>query len=152
MIRSGSRLAVRALLCVARDLLRLALLPLRSRAQLAAENLFLRKQLALYVERQVKPRRADDATRFVLVTLSRLVDWQRLLLVREARHLDSMASEGVPAVLALEIEVSRAPASPRGATTADSRDGRCEPDLARGADSRRTLAEAGDSGLAAHRE
>jgi hypothetical protein len=36
---------------------------MRSRAQLAAENVFLRKQLALYLERQVKPRRADDATR-----------------------------------------------------------------------------------------
>jgi hypothetical protein len=81
MIRSGSRLAVRTVLRVAHDLLRLASLTLRSRAQLAAENLFLRKQWALYVERQVKPRRADDATRFVLVTLARLVDWQRLLLV-----------------------------------------------------------------------
>jgi hypothetical protein len=37
--------------------------------------------LALYVERQVKPRRADDATRFVLGTLSRLVAWQHLLIV-----------------------------------------------------------------------
>jgi hypothetical protein len=33
-------------------------LAMRSRAQLAAENLFLRKQLALYMERRVKPRRA----------------------------------------------------------------------------------------------
>jgi hypothetical protein len=31
-----------------------------------------------YVERQVKPRRADDATRFVRVTLSRLVTRQLL--------------------------------------------------------------------------
>jgi hypothetical protein len=31
-----------------------------------AENLFLRKQLALYQERRAKPRRADDATRIVL--------------------------------------------------------------------------------------
>src|SRR2546422_5405638 len=31
---------------------------------------FLRKQLALYVERQAKPRRADDATRITLVVLS----------------------------------------------------------------------------------
>jgi hypothetical protein len=29
--------------------------------QLAAENLLLRKQLALYQERRVKPRRAEDA-------------------------------------------------------------------------------------------
>jgi transposase InsO family protein len=53
----------------------------RSRAQLAAENLFLRKQLALYLERQVKPRRADDATRIALVALSRLIDWRRVLTV-----------------------------------------------------------------------
>jgi hypothetical protein len=33
---------------------------MRSRAQLAAENLFLRKQLAMYQERRVKPRRSDD--------------------------------------------------------------------------------------------
>jgi hypothetical protein len=42
----------------------------RSHAQLAAENLFLRKQLAFYVERQVKPRPADDRTRITLVALS----------------------------------------------------------------------------------
>ena len=29
----------------------------------------------------MKPRRADDATRFVLVTLSRLVHWEHLLIV-----------------------------------------------------------------------
>jgi hypothetical protein len=37
--------------------------------------------LALYIERQVKPRRADDATRVTLVALSRLVDWRRLLVI-----------------------------------------------------------------------
>ena len=31
-------------------------------SRLAAENLFLRKQLALYEERAVRPRRADDVT------------------------------------------------------------------------------------------
>jgi hypothetical protein len=40
-----------------------------------------RKQLALYVERQVKPRRADDATRIALVALSWLIDWRRVLTV-----------------------------------------------------------------------
>jgi transposase InsO family protein len=74
-------MAVRTLLRVANDVLQLASIALRSRAQLAAENLFLRKQLALYIERRVKPRRADDATRIVLVAVSRLVDWPRLLIV-----------------------------------------------------------------------
>jgi hypothetical protein len=34
---------------------------------LAAENPFLRKQLALYQERKVKPQRATDATRITPV-------------------------------------------------------------------------------------
>jgi hypothetical protein len=54
---------------------------MRSRGQLAAENLFLRKQLALYLERQVKPRRADDATRIALLGLSRFLEWRHLLTV-----------------------------------------------------------------------
>jgi putative transposase len=45
--------------------------------RLAGENMFLRKQLALYLEREVKPRRADDATRIALLVLSRLVDGLR---------------------------------------------------------------------------
>jgi putative transposase len=47
---------------------------LRSPAALAAENLLLRKQLALYQERHVKPRRATHATRVTLVWLARWFD------------------------------------------------------------------------------
>jgi len=54
---------------------------LRPSAGLAAENLFLRKQLACYQERQVKSRRATDATRFALVWLSRWFNWRRALAV-----------------------------------------------------------------------
>jgi hypothetical protein len=39
------------------DAITLAGLAVTSRSQLVAENLFLRKQLALYQERRVKPRR-----------------------------------------------------------------------------------------------
>ncbi|PYR94127.1 MAG: hypothetical protein DMF84_06110 [Acidobacteria bacterium] len=49
--------------------------------------MFLRQQLALYMERQVKPRRADDATRIILVTLSRLVNWRQLLVIVKADTL-----------------------------------------------------------------
>jgi hypothetical protein len=48
---------------------------------MAAEDLFLRKQLAQYQERQVKPRRANDATRIVLVWLSRFFDWRKALVI-----------------------------------------------------------------------
>jgi putative transposase len=53
---------------------------LQSRSALAAENLFLRKQLALYQERQVQPRRATDATRLTMVLASRLFDWKDALI------------------------------------------------------------------------
>ncbi len=75
------RILCRTILRVATDLVSLMSLALRSRAQLAAENLFLRRQLALYLERQAKPRRADDATRITLVALSRFVEWRRVLII-----------------------------------------------------------------------
>jgi len=54
------------------NLCQFVFLAVRSHRSLAAENLFLRKQLALFQERKVQSRRADDATRFVMVTLSRM--------------------------------------------------------------------------------
>src|SRR5574341_907390 len=54
---------------------------LRPSPRLAAENLFLRKQLALYRERDVTPRRATNATRLALVWLARWFDWRQALAV-----------------------------------------------------------------------
>src|SRR5262245_17343938 len=81
MSRSRPRSLIRTIRRVATDLTSFIALAFRSHTQLAAENLFLRKQLALYLERQVEPRRADDATRITLVALSRLVDWRQLLVI-----------------------------------------------------------------------
>ena len=61
---------LRTLSLVAVDLVRLIALAVRPRAALMAENLFLPKQLALFHERKVGPRRADDSTRRVMVALS----------------------------------------------------------------------------------
>ena len=66
------------------DFGRLVASGLRARRAVAAENLFLRKQLALYQERRVRPRRADDATRITLLVLSRLTDWRAILYDRQA--------------------------------------------------------------------
>ena len=63
------------------DLLRLLLSTCRSRAQLAAENLFLRNQLAYYLERQIRPNGVDNATRVVLVLLSQLIAWRESLTI-----------------------------------------------------------------------
>ena len=53
----------------------------RSRTALAAENLFLRKQLALCRERQVEPRRASDPLRLTLVLLARCFAWREALTI-----------------------------------------------------------------------
>ena len=69
-------------------------LGLRSRTSLAAENLFLRKQLAFYQERKVKPRRADNPTRVTLVLLSRWFNWRGALIVVRPRTLIAWHRKG----------------------------------------------------------
>ena len=58
------------------DILRLGLLFCRSSSAIRAENLVLRRQLAKYLERGVKPRRVDALTRISLALFTRLFDWR----------------------------------------------------------------------------
>ncbi len=62
-------------------------LALRSSSALAAENLFLRKQLGLYVERKKKPRRATNSIRFTLAQLARFFEWRSVLTVVKPRDI-----------------------------------------------------------------
>lgn len=71
---------VTVLLRLTQDAFRFLLLGARSSAVLKGENLFLRKQLALFVERKAKPQQASDATRLTLVLLSRLFTWRVALI------------------------------------------------------------------------
>ncbi len=66
----------------------------RSRIALVAENLFLRKQLALYQERGKKPVRIDSASRFTLVALSRFFDWKDALAIVQPKTLIRWHREG----------------------------------------------------------
>jgi len=100
------------------DLLRLLRLMFQSRAQLAAENLFLRQQLACYVERQVRPRRTDNASRIALVLLSHFVDSRELLTMVRPDTLVRVASQSLSSLLAIEITSTWATLPPyRGAAT-----------------------------------
>ena len=56
----------RAIVEVLSDLVKLAALFLRPARAIRAENLALRKQLAAYIERGIKPRRLDHAGRVSL--------------------------------------------------------------------------------------
>lgn len=59
----------------------------QSKAVLIAENMFLRKQLAMSEERQVKPKRATNAIRIAMAWLSRLFDWKNALIVVKSETL-----------------------------------------------------------------
>ena len=71
----------RSIFAVFLDILMFTRLCLRPTTAVVAENLFLRKQLSLFVERNVKPRRATDSVRFTLARLSRWFDWRDALTV-----------------------------------------------------------------------
>ena len=76
------------------DSLQFLYLCLRCPTALAAENLFLRKQLALYQERHVKPKRATNVTRFALLWLARWFDWRQALVIVQPATLLRWHREG----------------------------------------------------------
>jgi putative transposase len=82
---------VSILLDLAQDALQFLLWGTRSSAALKAENIFLRKQLALYLEREAKSRRATDATRLSMVLLSRLLQASFQLHKRDQRMRENRA-------------------------------------------------------------
>lgn len=59
----------------------------RSRDSLTAENLFLRKQLALYQERHASRKPTDPAMRFTMAVLSKRFDWRDALIIVKPRTL-----------------------------------------------------------------
>jgi putative transposase len=75
-------------------LLQLLSASLRPRIAVAAENLFLRRQLALHRERNVKARRPDRLSRFALAFLSRFFNWRDALVIVQPRTLISWHRAG----------------------------------------------------------
>jgi len=96
-------------------------LALRPRRSLEAEILFLRRQLALYVERGVKPRRIDAATRVSLALLSRWFAWRSALIVVRPETLIRWHRAGFRP-LAMEVGAW----TPADSAGADPADGTCE--------------------------
>ena len=63
------------------DAARFAILLFRPTQSVQAENLFLGRQLALFKERGIQPRRVDSATRISLAILARFFEWRNALFV-----------------------------------------------------------------------
>jgi hypothetical protein len=95
------------LIGVVADTFRWLRLSVRSSRSIKAENLLLRRQLALYIERGVKPRRIDLVTRIGLTLLSRC-----FLDGGSAADVDPLAPSGMEVVLASEVP-PRPTADPR---------------------------------------
>ncbi len=78
---------VKTIITLLGDLATFLWLVLRPQGTLAAENLLLRKQLAMFRERKVKHHRPDTPVRIALVLLSRLFNWRDALVVVQPRTL-----------------------------------------------------------------
>ena len=87
----------------------------RSRSALAAENLFLRKQLTFFVERKQAPRRTDNATRVTMATLARLFDWKEALIVVKPDTLVLWHRKGFRLFWRWEVSAKRTSNTARGA-------------------------------------
>jgi hypothetical protein len=99
----------------------------RSRTALAAENLFLRKQLALFQERE-ETHDSCGSLRFCQArSLFRLA--QRLSN-RQASYFDRLASSCFPPILVLEVETCRTATNLSRVETLDPTNGYQESDLA----------------------
>ena len=76
----------------------------RSRAELIAENLFLRHQLSI-LQRQVKRPQLTKGDRLgLLFWASRLRNWKQALLIVKPETLLRWHREGFPAVLEVEVQ------------------------------------------------
>ena len=71
----------RALVEVASDVVRLIRSFLRPSSAIRAENLVLRKQIASYIERGIKPRRVDHASRVSLALFTRMFNWRDAIVI-----------------------------------------------------------------------
>jgi putative transposase len=75
------------------DLVELLRLAAKCRSALVAENLFLRKQLAMFQERNARPHHAEDSTKMADGPLESTIRLARSARGGEARYAHPMASQ-----------------------------------------------------------
>ena len=91
------------------DAFRWVVLLFRSTESIHAENLFLRRQLALFMERGVRPRRVDAATRVSLAVLAKLFEWRGTLVVVQPATMMRWHRAGWRLLWRLKSRPGRAP-------------------------------------------
>ncbi len=101
-----------AMMRLATQVIRRFRLRLRSRMALAAENLFLQKQLALYQENNAPWRCDMNATRLILVWLSYRFDWQPALTIVQPETFKRWRRQGWRLVWKTPAKPGRPPIPP----------------------------------------
>jgi putative transposase len=94
------------------DVIRYLWFSFRSPSVLAAEKLFLRKQLAMYQERHVKPKCITNTDRSVLVWLGRWLDWRQALIVVQPETFIRWHRQGFRLFWRWKSQPGRPPISP----------------------------------------
>ena len=108
---------------VVSDCVRFCAALFRSRIALAAENLFLRKQLALFQEREKRSQADNSCGSLRLLQARSLVRLAQRFGDRQARNFDRLASSCFPEILALEVQTGRQATSSSRSETLDPPDG-----------------------------
>ena len=111
------------------DLCRLFGLALKSRAALAAENLFLRKQLSLYEERKARRSNTSIAVRWTMAGLGKLFTWRDALVIVKPDTFVRWHREAFGLFWPMEISPFGSPGTAKEHQNTDSTDGSGEPDL-----------------------
>jgi hypothetical protein len=91
------------------DVCGLVILLFRPRGALMAENLFQRRQLALYREGSVTPHRIDAAARIRLTLLPRPFGWRAALVMVRPETLDRWHRAGFRLLWRVRSRVGRPP-------------------------------------------
>jgi hypothetical protein len=142
----GSLAVALAIVC---DLIRVLF---RSRASVIVENLFLRRQLALYQERKTRRHRPNSRHEI------RLGDPEPILPLGErsgdceAGYFRPLAQSGIPSLLALEVSSRRSSSATQEPALNHHDDGAGESELGRWTDRRRVVAQTGSVGRSAYRQ
>ena len=95
------------------DLIALTALAFRQRRATAAEILVLRRQIAPYKQRGIKPRRIDPVTRISLALLSRFFTWRNALVVVRPETMIRWHRAGWKLFWRLKSRPGRPPIPPR---------------------------------------
>ena len=124
----------------------LLLVATKFRSALAAAILFLRKQPAMFQERNARPHHGEHSARWLMARVSRMFDWRSALLVVKPDTLIRWHRQGFRLFRRWKSKRAGDLLFPKNLQEFDPDDGRLRIPLGRGAYRQRVEIEAGNPG------